>query len=62
MECKDREDLVAVDGVSVGVHGQNAVTVAVERDAQVEAAGANGRLEQRQIGGATALVDVLAVR
>ncbi len=62
MKREDGEDLVAVDRVPVTVHGEHAVAVAVEGDAEVVAAGADGRLEERQIGGAAALVDVLAVR
>ena len=62
VEGEDREDLVAVDDVPVAVDGQHPVAVAVERDAEVEAAGPHRLLEEREVGGAAAVVDVLAVR
>ena len=39
MEREHREDLVAVDRVAVAVDGEHPVAVAVERDAEVVAAG-----------------------
>ncbi len=55
------EDLVAVDLLAGAVHGQAAVGVAVVRDAEVGAVLDHGRLEQAEVGGAAAVVDVEAV-
>ena len=46
VEREDREDLVAVDRLAALVHGEHPVAVAVEGDAEVEAAAANGLGEQ----------------
>ena len=62
VQREDREDLVAVDRLAGAVDGEHPVAVAVERDAEVVAALADGLLEQREVGGAATLVDVLAVR
>ena len=40
VEREDRDDLVAVDRLAALVDGEHAVAVAVEGDAEVEAAGA----------------------
>ena len=56
------EDLVAVDHLAPLVDGQHPVAVAVEGDAEVVVSGADGRLEQPEVGGAAAHVDVRAVR
>ena len=48
MEREDGKDLVAVDRVPVAVHGEHAVAVAVERDAEVV-----GRRRGRSPGAAT---------
>ncbi len=55
------EDLVAVDLRARGVHGQAAVRVAVVGDAEVGPVFDHGLLEQAQVGGAAAVVDVQAV-
>ncbi len=57
-----REDLVAVDLRAGAVHGQAAVRVTVVRDAEVGSVLDHGRLEQAEVGGAAAVVDVEAVR
>ena len=62
MEREHREDLVAVDRVAVAVDREHPVAVAVERDPEIESALADGLLQQREVGGAAAVVDVLAVR
>ena len=62
MEREHREDLVAVDRVAVAVDSEHPVAVAVERDPEIESALADGLLQQREVGGAAAIVDVLAVR
>ncbi len=56
------EDLVAVHLRAGVVHGQAAVGVAVVGDAQVGAVLDDGGLEQVEVGGAAAVVDVEAVR
>ena len=48
VEREHGQDLVAVDLVPVSVHGEHAVAVAVEGDAEVEPAGTDGRLEERR--------------
>ena len=47
-ECEDGDDLVAVDRLPVTVHGEHAIAVAVERDAEVVAAGRGPFLQQRR--------------
>ena len=61
VEREDRDDLIAVDGLAVLVDREHAVAVAVEGDAEVEAAVAHGLLQQREVGRAAADVDVVAV-
>ena len=61
VEREDGEDLVAVDRLALGVDRQHPVAVAVEGDAEVVAAVLHDALEEREIGGAAADVDVLAV-
>ncbi len=56
-----RQDLVAVDDVAVLVDEDGAVGVAVERDADVRAARADGRLQRSRVERAAVAVDVLAV-
>src|SRR5699024_3010844 len=58
---QDRQDLVPVDNLSVGVHSQAAVGVTVVGDTGVGAVQAYGLLEGVQVGGAVPLVDVVAV-
>ncbi len=62
VEREHREDLVAVDRLSALVDGEHPVAVAVEGDAEVEAAAANGVGEQAEVGRAAADVDVRPVR
>ena len=62
VEREDSEDLVAVDRLSSLVHGEHPVAVAVECDAEVEAAAAHGLGEQTEVGRAAADVDVRPVR
>src|SRR5262245_23607296 len=59
VERKDGEDLVAVDRSPFGIDGQHAVAVAVEGHAEVVRAGV--ALQEREIGGAAADVDVETV-
>ena len=61
MRRKDRDDVVAVDDVAVRVDREHPVAVAVERDAEVEAAGGDGPLQRAKVGCAAALVDVRSV-
>ncbi len=56
------EDLVAVDLRAGAVDREAAVRVAVVRDAEVGAVLDHGLLEEPQVGGAAAVVDVEAVR
>jgi len=46
---KDRQNLVAVNRRPVGVDRQHPVSVAVERDAEIEVASEDCPLEERQI-------------
>ena len=62
MQREDRDDLVAVDLVPLVVDGEHPVTVAVERDPEIEAAVDDGPLQRAQVGRAAADVDVEAVR
>ena len=62
VQGQDGEDLIAVDRLAGGGHGQHAVAVAVEGDAEVAAVLDDRAREQRQIGRAAAVVDVDAVR
>ena len=55
------DDLVAVERDAVAAHGQHPVAVAVEGQAQVGAGRRHRRGQQRQVGGAAAVVDVHAV-
>ena len=50
VEGEDGEDLVAVDRVALAVDREHPVAVTVEGDAEVVTAGADGLLEQRQVG------------
>src|SRR5579862_6328210 len=61
VEREDRDDLIAVDRLAVLVDGEHAITVAVERDAEVEASLAHGALQEREVGCAAADVDVRPV-
>ncbi len=56
------DDLVAVDDLALLVDREHAIAVAVERDADVVAELDDRALQQREVGGAAADVDVLAVR
>ena len=58
VEREDREDLVAVDRVSLAVDREHAVAVAVEGDPEVEAAVVDDALQEREVGRAAADVDV----
>ena len=58
---QDAHDLVAVDLLPLGVHGQAAIGVAVMGDAEVRPVGHHGLLQRPQVGRAHAVVDVEAV-
>ena len=62
MEREDGDDLVAVDGVPVGVDREHAVAVPVEGDAEVQTGLCDSLLQSPEIGGAAAQVDVRSVR
>src|SRR3954462_4720783 len=62
VEPEPREDLVAVDRLSALVDREHPVAVAVEGDAEIEAAGANGVRQQGEVGRAAADVDVRPIR
>ncbi len=62
MQRRERDELVAVDHLAVAVDGQDAVAVAVEREAQLVVAGAERRLQALQMRRAAAVVDVASVR
>ena len=61
MEGEHGEDRVAVELVPGRIHRQHAIAVAVEGDAEVEAALAHRADEEREIGRAAAGVDVRPV-
>ena len=61
LEGEDGEDLVAVYLVPRAVHGEHAVAVAVEGDAEVELSAGHGAREKPEVGRAAAGVDVRPV-
>ena len=61
MQREDRDDLVAVDSRAVRVHREHTVTVAVERDAEVELPRGDSMLKRSEVGRTAADVDVRAV-
>src|SRR5581483_10623011 len=61
VERERGHDLVAVDDLAALVDREHAVAVAVERDAEVEAAVAHRALQKGEVGRAAAHVDVRAV-
>ena len=62
VQREDAHDLVAVDDVAAGVHGQAPVGVAVVADAQVRLMLDDRSLQVLQMGGAVPVVDVEPVR
>ena len=60
-ECDHGDDLVAVERLARLVDGEDAVAVAVERDAEVVVATTDDLRQERQVGRAAAGVDVGAV-
>ena len=62
VEREDREDLVAVDDPAVAVHGEHAVAVSVEGHAEIRAGRDDLPLQEAEVGGAAADVDVRPVR
>ena len=61
MQGEDRDDLIAVHGGAVRVHREHAVTVAVERDAEIELPRCDTVLERGEISRTATDVDVRAV-
>ena len=59
---KDRQDLVAIDDVAVGIDGKAPVSIAVVGDADVSSVLEHSGDEIVQVRASTALVDVQAVR
>src|SRR3954462_14333684 len=62
VEREHREDLVAVDRLSALVDLEHPVALAVDGDAEVEAAGATGVRQQGEVRRPAANVDVLPTR
>ena len=62
VEREDREDLVAVHRLAVAVHGEHAVAVSVEGHAEIRAALHDLLLQEPEVGGAAADIDVRPVR
>ena len=59
---QNHHDLVAVHQPSLLVHGQTAVSVAIESQAQVGLPFQHSRLQRFHVGGPTVIVDIQAVR
>src|SRR5215207_3590953 len=62
VEREDREDLVAVDDLAGAVHGEHAVAVSVEGHAEIRAGPDYLLLQQPEVGGTAADVDVRPIR
>jgi len=58
----DRDDLIAVDQTALGVHREDAVGIAVERDADIGTPCHDGALQIIGMGRSASRVDVGAVR
>ena len=61
-KCEHCQDLVAVERGARLVYGEHTVAVAVERDPEVIPTGSHDLLQQAQVGGAAAGVDVRSIR